>query len=70
MNPREAMKEVLKLSFEWLEENKGLSFTQEEIDNAVELMHENDIFLDEFIDFLTDHIVMYGENYELPEIDY
>lgn len=66
MNPREAMKETIRNLFSWLEEDKGISFTKEEIDNAVEIMHDDSQFLEELLDWFADHIDMYGENYELP----
>jgi hypothetical protein len=67
MNPRESMKEVLKLAFEWLEEDiyGGLEFTQKEVENAIEAMHDNDTFFEEFMNFFKDHIEMFGENYGL-----
>ena len=69
MNPREAMKEVLKLLFEHYEERSEFSFAKEEIETAIENMHDDDEFLEQLIRFFADHVETYGENYglEFPE---
>jgi len=56
MSTRDAMKITLKLLFEWLPEENGKKYewTQEGIDNAVELMHDDDTFFRELLDFLAD----------------
>jgi hypothetical protein len=65
MNPRDAMREVLRNLFEWLEDNKGISFNDEEIENAVETMHDDNTFFEDLLDFFEEHIETFGENYGL-----
>jgi hypothetical protein len=65
MNPREAMKEVLRNLFEWLEEDKNISYTKEQIDNAVEIIHDDNIFIEDLIDFFEEHLETFCENYQL-----
>jgi len=67
MSTRDAMKITLKLLFEWLPEENGKKYewTQEGIDNAVELMHDDDTFFRELLDFLAAHLDTFAENYGL-----
>jgi hypothetical protein len=65
MNSREAVKHTLKFLFEILEDERDITFTEEQIEKAAEAMHDNDTFFEELLDFLEEHIEMYGENYGL-----
>ena len=71
MNQREAMKETLRFLFYWLEEDKDLKFNEKEQENAIEIMHDNDDFLESIINSFYDHVIEFGENYGLtiPYID-
>lgn len=65
MNTREAMKITIRHLFEWLEEEKGVSFTKEKIDDAIYTMHDDATFFEGLLDWFEEHIEMFGENYGL-----
>lgn len=67
---RESMKVVLKNAFEWLEDGMGgtfetKTFDKQQIINAIEIMHDDSTFFEEFMRFFADHIDTFGENYGL-----
>lgn len=66
MDSRTATKVFLKLLFELVEE-KGdeYRFNREQVEKAVEMMHDDDTFFDQLVDFFAEHIDDFGENYEL-----
>lgn len=64
-NPRTATKETLKLLFENLNEDKGITYTTEQINNAIEIMHDDAIFFEELLDLFEEHLEEYGESYGL-----
>jgi hypothetical protein len=65
MGDREAMKATLRFLFELLAEEKDIKFSKEKVEEAIESMHDDDIFLHELIDFLENHLETFGENYGL-----
>jgi len=64
MNTREAMKTTLMFLFELLED-KGIKFDKEKTKNAVEIMHDDNLFMDELMEFFDEHIEIFAENYDL-----
>jgi len=64
MDSREAMKITLNFLFELLCE-KGIYFESEQIKSMIEIMHDDNIFMDELLDFFESHIELFGENYGL-----
>lgn len=65
VSTREAMKVTLRHLFELIEDREGISFEEEEKKEAIRIMHDNDTFFDELIDFMEEHIEVFGENYGL-----
>ena len=65
MDSREAMKITLEFLFYLLYDEKGIHFKSGKIENAIEIMHEDNNFLEELSDFFEKHIEVYGENYGL-----
>jgi hypothetical protein len=65
MDTREAMKVTLKLLFELLEEEKDIKFTENEVKEAIETMHDDNTFFEDLLDFFEEHIETFGENYGL-----
>lgn len=68
MHSRTATKLVIRSLFEWIEE-KGAEyiFDKEVIEKAIELMHDEDLFLDHLIDFFAEFVDDFGQNYDLWE---
>ncbi|SFR15305.1 hypothetical protein [Desulfoscipio geothermicus] len=65
LTTRNAVKETIRFVFEHLQDRGLVKFTQKEIEEAIIKMHDDDIFFDELIDFMYDHIEDFGENYGL-----
>lgn len=65
MDSKQAMKAVLEFLFELLSEEKGREFKQGEIEKAVEAMHDDPTFLWGLLNFLEEHIEIFGESYGL-----
>lgn len=65
MSEREAMKITLMHLFEWLDEEKGMHYTKEQREQAVDAMHDDPQFWDELLDFFAEHVEDFGENYGL-----
>jgi hypothetical protein len=65
---RESMKVVIRQLFNWLEDGtivESRTFPKEQIDNAIEIMHDDPAFFEELVRWFADHIDNFGENYEL-----
>jgi len=65
MDSREAMKTTLEFLFYLLYDEKGIHFKSGKIKNAIEIMHDDNIFMDELLNFFESHIELFGENYGL-----
>lgn len=65
MDMREAVKTILRLLFENLEDEKCKSFSENKVTEAIEIMHDDDTFFDELLDFFDEHLEIYGGNYGL-----
>ena len=65
MNERQATKVFLKFVFKLLEEDKDMSFSKEQVENAIEAMHDDDLFFSGLLDFMETLIDNVGENYGL-----
>ena len=61
MDTRKAMKAVLRLMFD----NSDMLNFSGDVDNAIEIMADDDTFFSEFQHFFDDHVSDFGENYNL-----
>ncbi|MFZ5352763.1 MAG: hypothetical protein ACOZCL_08570 [Bacillota bacterium] len=64
-SPRTALKLTLRSLFEWIEEDKGVRYPKEQIDEAIEVMHDDENFINDLLDFFEEHLQTMGENYGL-----
>ena len=69
INTRLAVKETIRFLFEKITEDGLYNFSQSEIDEAVEQMHDDDGFIEPLIEFFDEHINDFGENYGLFKND-
>lgn len=62
---RQAMKTTLQNLFYWLEDEKDFNYSVEQIEKAIEILHDDEPFFSQLLKFFAEFVEDMGENYGL-----